>query len=75
MKSSVLSGEVYCARDTRLDRIVVIKVLPAALAMDADRLRRFEAEARVIAALNHSHILTVHDIGTHQAGPTWFRNV
>jgi eukaryotic-like serine/threonine-protein kinase len=62
-------GEVYRARDTRLDRMVAIKVLPASSATDADRLRRFETEARAIAALNHPHILAVHDIGTHEGGP------
>jgi serine/threonine-protein kinase len=56
-------GEVYRARDTRLDRDVAIKVLPAPFAADADRLRRFEAEARAIAALNHPHICQLHDIG------------
>ena len=62
-------GEVYRARDTRLDRDVAIKVLPASLARDADRLRRFETEARVIAALNHPNILAIHDIGTHEGAP------
>src|SRR6476620_5644580 len=56
-------GEVYRARDTRLDREVAIKVLPEAFAADPDRLRRFEHEARAIAALNHPHICQLHDIG------------
>jgi WD40 repeat protein len=56
-------GEVYKARDTRLDRDVAIKVLPGDIAGDADRLRRFEQEARAVAALNHPNILTVHDVG------------
>jgi eukaryotic-like serine/threonine-protein kinase len=62
-------GEVYRARDTRLGREVAIKVLPEALAKDADRLRRFEQEARTIAALNHPNILGIHDIGTHDGAP------
>jgi Tol biopolymer transport system component len=62
-------GEVYRARDTRLGRDVAIKVLPEALAQDADRLRRFEQEARAIAALNHPNILGIHDIGAHDGAP------
>ena len=62
-------GEVYRARDTRLGRDVAIKVLPEALVNDADRLRRFEQEARTIAALNHPNILGIHDIGTHDGAP------
>jgi serine/threonine protein kinase/Tol biopolymer transport system component len=62
-------GEVYRARDTRLNRDVAIKVLPEALAKDADRLRRFEQEARTIAALNHPNILGIHDIGEHDGAP------
>jgi Tol biopolymer transport system component len=62
-------GEVYRARDTRLGRDIAIKVLPGALAHDADRLRRFEQEARTIAALNHPNILGIHDIGTHEGAP------
>jgi Tol biopolymer transport system component len=62
-------GEVYRARDTRLGRDVAIKVLPEALAHDADRMRRFEQEARTIAALNHPNILGIHDIGTHDGAP------
>jgi eukaryotic-like serine/threonine-protein kinase len=56
-------GEVYRARDTRLNREVAIKVLPADFANDADRLRRFEQEAHATSALNHPNILTVYDIG------------
>ena len=58
-------GEVYRARDTRLDRTVAIKVLPTELSADPERRTRFEREARAIAALNHPHICTLHDIGTH----------
>ena len=56
-------GEVYRARDTRLERDVAIKVLPEAFATDPDRVRRFEHEARAIAALNHPNICQIHDIG------------
>src|SRR5580704_17426568 len=62
-------GEVYRARDTRLGRDVAIKVLPEGLAKDTDRLRRFEQEARTIAALNHPNILGIHDIGKHDGAP------
>ena len=57
-------GEVYRARDTRLQRDVAIKILPSSLATDQDRLRRFEQEARAVAALNHPNILTILDVGT-----------
>ena len=56
-------GEVYRARDHRLGREVALKVLPSSVASDADRLRRFEIEARAVAALNHPNILAVFDIG------------
>ena len=62
-------GEVYKARDTRLDRFVAIKVLAAGVATDAGRLDRFEQEARATAALNHPHILAVHDVGQHDGAP------
>jgi Tol biopolymer transport system component len=55
-------GEVYRARDVRLDRTVAIKMLSAALADDADALARFEREARAVAALNHPHICTLYDV-------------
>jgi Tol biopolymer transport system component len=61
-------GEVYKARDTRLDRSVAIKVLPAGLSADPDRRARFEREARAIAALSHPHICTLHDIGNYEGG-------
>jgi eukaryotic-like serine/threonine-protein kinase len=60
-------GEVYRARDTRLDRIVAIKILPGHLADRADLRQRFEREARTIASLNHPHICTIYDVG-HQNG-------
>jgi len=60
-------GEVYRARDTRLDRIVAIKVLPTHLADRSELRERFEREARVVASLNHPHICTLFDIG-HQDG-------
>src|ERR1700677_4390968 len=62
-------GEVYRARDTRLGRDVAIKVLLSERARDAERLRRFETEARAVAALNHPNILSIHDIGTHDGAP------
>ncbi len=62
-------GEVYRARDIRLDREVAIKVLPAALTQDPDRLSRFAIEAKATGALNHPNILTVYDFGTHDGNP------
>ena len=56
-------GEVYRAKDTRLGRSVAIKILSAGIVGDADRRSRFEREARAIAALNHPHICTLHDVG------------
>src|SRR5216684_2172425 len=62
-------GEVYRARDARLGRDIAIKILPAALAADVDRLRRFEQEARAASALDHPNIVVVHDMGTHAGLP------
>src|SRR6185295_11829945 len=56
-------GEVYRAHDPRLGRDVAIKVLPDSVARDADRLARFEREARAVAALSHPNILGIYDIG------------
>jgi eukaryotic-like serine/threonine-protein kinase len=62
-------GEVYRAWDARLGREVAVKVLPPSSAKDPDRLRRFEQEARAAGALNHPNVLTVHDVGSHEASP------
>src|SRR6202011_417716 len=62
-------GEVYRARDPRLKREVAIKVLPASLSADADRLRRFEQEARAAGILNHPNLTAVFDIGEHEGAP------
>jgi Tol biopolymer transport system component len=62
-------GEVYRARDTRLNRDVAIKVLPASFSEDADRLRRFQLEAQSASALNHPNILAIFDIGTFERSP------
>jgi serine/threonine protein kinase len=61
-------GEVYRARDPRLGRDVAVKVLPTE-ASEPDRVRRFEQEARAVAALRHPHILAVYDVGSHEGQP------
>jgi serine/threonine protein kinase len=62
-------GEVYRAKDTRLGRDVALKVLPESFTRDVDRLRRFEQEARAVAALSHPNILAIHDIGEQHGSP------
>jgi TolB-like protein len=62
-------GEVYRARDTRLDRTVAIKVLLSHVAADEPGRERFEREARVVAGLNHPHICTLYDVGSYTAAP------
>ena len=57
------NGEVYRARDERLDRSVAIKILPAVFSADSERLRRFEQEARSASALSHPNIITIHELG------------
>ena len=59
-------GEVYKATDTRLDRIVAVKVLPAHFADNPDLKQRFEREAKAISSLNHPHICTLYDVGEHE---------
>ncbi len=61
-------GEVYKARDTRLDRTVAIKVLPPDVSGDPERRARFEREARTLAALDHPHICRLYDVGEHSSG-------
>jgi Tol biopolymer transport system component len=62
-------GEVYKARDARLGRDVAIKVLSNSIANESERLKRFEQEARAVAALNHPNILTIYEIETHDGNP------
>ena len=62
-------GEVYRARDTRLDRTVAIKVLPSEVGADSDRRARFEREAKALAQLEHPNILTIHDFGSEAGRP------
>jgi len=60
-------GEVYRARDTRLERTIAIKILPSHLLNDPVSKKRFEREAKTVSSLNHPHICVLHDIG-HQNG-------
>ena len=60
---------MYRARDPRLNREVAVKVLPAQLLNDANRMRRLKQEARTAGSLNHPNILAIHDIGEHEGSP------
>ena len=62
-------GEVYRAHDSRLNRDVAIKILPASFSADPDRLHRFAVESRAAAALNHPNILSIYDICEDRAAP------
>lgn len=62
-------GDVFRARDTRLNRDVALKTLPKEFSSDTDRLRRFEQEAKTLATLNHPNILTVFDVGQYEGQP------
>ncbi len=62
-------GEVYRARDPRINRDVAIKVLPATFSTDVERLRRFELEAQAVGRLNHPNILSVFDVDSHEGSP------
>ena len=64
-------GEVYRARDTRLDRDVALKILPEAVAHDPDRTARFAREARTLAALNHPHIAQLHGLKKSARSAPW----
>src|SRR5262245_47468480 len=61
-------GEVYLAQDSRLGRKVALKLLPTRFTQDEDRVRRFVQEAKAASALNHPHIVTIHEIGEDEAG-------
>ena len=63
-------GEVYLARDTRLDRQVALKIPPARFTRSSERVARFRREAKAASALNHPNIITIYDIG--QRGDIWF---
>src|SRR5437764_9543052 len=61
-------GEVYLAQDTKLDRKVALKILPAAVAAHPDRMKRFVQEAKTASALNHPNIITIHEIDETESG-------
>ena len=70
-------GEVYRARDTKLNRDVALKVLPEAFASDPERLARFQREAEVLASLNHPNIAAIHGLeeadGVRALVPLWYQ--
>src|SRR5216117_2525912 len=63
-------GEVYLAQDTKLDRKVALKILPAEVAANQDRMRRFVQEAKAASALNHPNIITIYEIDEGRSSPT-----
>src|SRR5207244_13472119 len=63
-------GEVYLAQDTKLDRKVALKILPADVAAQPDRMKRFVQEAKAASALNHPNIITIHEIDEWGSSPT-----
>ena len=63
-------GEVYLAQDTKLDRKVALKILPAEVAAHPDRMKRFVQEAKTVSALNHPNIITIHEIDEWSSSPT-----
>ena len=62
-------GEVWRAKDSKIGRDIAIKVLPASLVTDTDRLQRFEQEARAAGTLNHPNLVTIYELGTHDGAP------
>ena len=62
-------GEVYRARDSKLSRDVAIKIMPASVAGDPDRLARFEREAQAVASLSHPNIVAIFEFGAHEGQP------
>ncbi len=67
-------GEVYKARDTKLDRDVALKILPDAFVNDPERLARFQREAKVLASLNHPNIAAIHGLAARGECPAWHRD-
>src|SRR5437870_3286442 len=63
-------GEVYLAQDTKLDRKIALKILPAEVAAHPDRMKRFVQEAKAASALNHPNIITIHEIDEWGSSPT-----
>ena len=67
-------GQVYLARDRKLNRRIALKILPLEFSSDPERLHRFESEARAVSVLNHPNIVTIHDFGQQSGWRSWPRN-